>query len=198
MFTSPRHTLLIPLLSGLLAYPISLPAQVAFPATDLARQDAAGYLRPLSKSGVVKYKVIASDFATNQAAATGKYSGHRITVIGTVSHLSKGHGENKILVVTIQDPSASLPAVKGEFRYGSIPDNSEVHISGDKSIATLITRDGNGNIVSQSPFLAIGQTVAIKGDFSEVSVGDIVLTACKLIPKERIPELRNELKSSQG
>jgi len=185
-------------LPSILVFPSTLPAQVAFPASPLARQDAAGYLQPLNKSGVVKYKVIASDFATNQAAAIGKYTGHRITVIGRVSHLSKGHGENKILVVTIQDASASLPAVKGEFRYGSIPDNSEVQISADKSVATLISRDGSGNIVSQSPFLSLDQTVAIKGDFSEVSVGDIVLTGCKIIPKERLPELRNELKSSQG
>jgi hypothetical protein len=198
MVTSPRPGYPLLFLAALLVSTLPLAAQDAFPPTTMARQDAAAYLKPLNKRDVVKLKTIAGDFASNQAAAIGKYSGHRITVIGNVSHLSKGHGDNKVLVVTLQDANASLPAVKGEFLFGSIPDNSEIQISSDGSLATLIQRDGSGNILSQNPYVSVDQTVAIKGDYKEVKVGDIILTGCKLIPKERLHELRNELKASQG
>jgi hypothetical protein len=35
----------------------------------------------------------------------------------------------------------------------------------------------------------VDQRVGIKGDFKEIKVGDIVLTACKLVPKEKLREL---------
>ena len=167
-----------------------------FPVSTTARQDAAAYLKPLNKRGVVRLKTIAGDFATNQVASIGKYSGNRITVIGRISHLSQGQSENKVLVVTLQDAGVSLPAVKAEFLPGSIPENSSIQISQDGSTANLIRRDRTGNILGSSPYLSVDQTVGIKGDYKEVRVGDIVLTACKLIPKERLHELRNDLKNS--
>jgi hypothetical protein len=108
-----------------------------------------------------------------------------LTVIGRVSSLSNGNSENKVLVVTLQGASGNLPAVKADFLYGSIPDNSEIQISSDGSAATIVHRDRSGNILSQGTYLSIDQKVAIKGTFKEVKVGDIVLTACKLVPKDR-------------
>ena len=192
MATSPR-TLLLPIL---LLSAAPLVAQDAFPATTLASQDATAYLKPLNKRGVVRLKTIAGDFASHPGAATAKYTGHRITVIGPIASLSKGKSENKVMVVTLQDPKESLPAVKGEFLFGALPPNSELEISEDGSTATLVRRDREGRILERKPYLSVGQIVAIKGDFKEQNVGDIILTGCKLIPKERLHELRNDVSKS--
>ena len=167
-----------------------------FPVSTIARQDAAAYLKPLNKRGVVRLKTIAGDFATNQVAAIGKYSGHRITVIGRISHLSQGESENKVLVVTLQDAGASLPAVKAEFLPDSIPEHSSIQISSDGYTANLLRRDRSGNILGNTLYLSVDQMVGIKGDYKEIKVGDVVLTACKIIPKERLHELRADLKKS--
>jgi hypothetical protein len=180
---NPRQKFLF-LLTVVLAPAFPLLAQ-DFPTTKIAKMDAASYLQPLPGNRVVPLKVIATDFATHPDAAIGKYSGKRITVIGRVSSLSNGNSENKVLVVTLQGASGNLPAVKADFLYGSIPDNSEIQISSDGSAATIVHRDRSGNILSQGTYLSIDQKVAIKGTFKEVKVGDIVLTACKLVPKDR-------------
>lgn len=185
--STPRR--LIPLLLLPLAA-ASLPAQNnIYAPSKIAQMNAAAYLAPLPANGVVPLNVIAGDFATNAPAAIGKYSNQRITVIGRVSALSKGSGENKVLVVTMQDAGASLPAVKGNFLYGSIPQNSEIQVSSNGSQAFLVRRDRNGNILGQEPYLSVDQRVGIKGDFKEQKVSDIVLTACKLVPKSKLHEL---------
>ena len=164
---------------------LPLAAQETYAPTKLARMDAAAYLQPLPQDGVVPLATIAGDFAKNETAASGKYGGQRVTVVGRVSALSKGSGENKVMVVTLQDPAASLPAVKADFLYGSFPENSELQVSEDGSQAFLVRRDRSGNILGQQPYLSVGQKAAIRGDFKELKLGDIVLTACKLLPKER-------------
>lgn len=172
-------------LCAMTACTLSLAAQEIYAPTKIARMDAAAYLQPLPQDGVVPLATIAGDFAKNETAATGKYGGQRITVVGRISELSKGSGENKVMVVTLQDPDASLPAVKADFLYGSFPENSELQISQDGSEAFLVRRDRSGNILGQQPYLSVGQKAAILGDFKELKVGNIVLTACKLLPKER-------------
>lgn len=166
-------------------------AQSSYPTTVIAEKDAAAYLKPFPASGVVPLAVIAGDFAANATAATGKYNGQRMTVIGRVAALSQGSGENKVLVVTLQDAAASQPAVKGEFLFGSLPQNSEIQISSDGSMATLIRRDRTGVILSQDPYLTVDQRIGLKGNFKELKVGDIVLTACKLVPKEKLHEIEH-------
>ena len=190
MFLSPRLLLII------ILFPMATIVAQDSPVSTIARQDAAAYLKPLNKRGVVRFKTLAGDFANNQVAAIGKYSGHRITVIGRIAHLSQGESENKVLVVTLQDAGASLPAVKAEFLAGSLPENSSIQISSDGSTANLMRRDRVGNILGNKPFLSVDQTVAIKGDYKEIKVGDVVLTACKIIPKERLHELRADLKKT--
>ena len=166
---------------------VSLSAQNdLYAPTKIAKMDAAADLQPFPANGVVPLNVIAGDFATNAPAAIGKYSNQRITVIGRISALSQGSSENKVLVVTMQDAGANLPAVKGEFLYGSIPQNSAIQVSSDGTQAFLIRRDRSGNILGQEPYLSVDQRVAIKGDFKEQKVSDIVLTACKLVPKEKL------------
>lgn len=177
---SPRIVLLLTLC---LVAPLG--AQNTYAPSAIARMDAASYLQPLPKDGVVPLKTIAGDFASNGTAATGKYGDRRITVIGRISALSNGNGENKVLVVTMQDASASLPAVKCNFLFGSIPQNSSIEVSGDGSQAFLIRRDRSGNILGRDPYLSVDQKVAIKGDFKELKVGDIVLTGCKLLSPEK-------------
>ena len=165
-------------------------AQNNFPTTVIAQKDAAAYLKPFPASGVVPLAVIAGDFASNETAAIGKYNGQRITVIGRVAAISQGSSENKVMVVTLQDAAASQPAVKGEFLFGSFPENSEIQVSSDGSMATLVRRDRAGVILSQEPYLSVDQQVGLKGDFKELKVGDIVLTACKLVPKEKLHEIK--------
>jgi len=160
----------------------TLSAQQAFPVSQVDRMAAAS-LAPLPANGVVPLKVIAGDFAANQQGAVGKYSGRRITVVGRIAKLSQSSSENKVMTVTLQGATGNLPAVKAEFLYGSIPQNSEMQVSPDGSQATLVRRDRIGNILSQDTYLAVGQKVAIKGDFKGLKVGDIVLTACKLAGK---------------
>ena len=113
-------------------------------------------------------------------------------MIGRIAHLSQGHGEKKALVVTLQNANASLPAVKGDFLADSIPVNSEIQVSDDGSTASIIHRDRIGNILSQDTYLSVDQKVGIKGSFKELKVGDIVLTDCKLIPKEKLHELSRD------
>lgn len=185
MFHTPR----IHLLLAVAAAVTPLVAQDTFAPTKIAQMDAAAYLTPLPDNGVVPLNVIAGDFATNSAAATGKYGGQRITVIGRIAALKKSASENKVLVVTLQDAAASLPAVKCDFLDGSIPLNSEIEMSGDNSQASILKRDRSGNILGREPYLSVDQRVGIKGDFKELKVGDIVLTACKLVPKEKLREL---------
>jgi hypothetical protein len=183
MFPIRRPFLLIlPLLVS------SLVAQADFPTTTIAQQQAAAYLKPLPDNGVVPLSVIAGDFASNQTAAIGKYNGQRITVIGRIASLSQGNSEKKVLVVTLQDAGATLPAVKAEFLLGSLPENSELEISQDGSMATMIKRDRTGVILSRQPYLSVDQRVAIKGSYKEIRVGDIVLTDCKLEPKSKVRE----------
>ena len=69
--------------------------------------------------------------------------------------------------------------------------NSEIQISQDGSTAVLIHRDRTGNILSQNPYLFVGQRVGIKGDFKELKVGEIVLTACKLLTKAKLHALES-------
>jgi len=170
-----------------------LAAQDAYSPTKIARMDAASYLQPLPKNGAVSLKTIAGDFASNSQAAAGKYAGRRITVIGRVAMLGNGSSENKILVVTLQDAAASLPAVKCNFLFGSLPQNSSIEISGDGSQATLVQRDRSGAVLGRQSYLSVGQKVAIKGDFQELKVGDIVLTACKLLSSEKRRALESNL-----
>ena len=92
----------------------------------------------------------------------------------------------------MQGASGNLPAVKADFLYGSIPANSEIQISQDGSSAIILHRDRSGNILSQDTYLSVDQKVAIKGDFKEIKVGDIVLTACKLESKEKLHQLENK------
>jgi hypothetical protein len=188
--TPPTRLLL---LSLILISVTPLLAQDGYPATAIARQDAAAYLKPLNERGVVSLKTIAGDFATNQVAAIGKYTDHMITVVGRIAHLSQGHGENVALVVKLQDAAASLPAVKGVFLPSNFSENSAIQISPDGSSASLIKRDAKGKVLSQNTFLTVDQTVAIKGNYKNIDAGDIILNDCKLIPKERLHELRNEL-----
>lgn len=180
-------------LSLLIALAAPLAAQNIYAPTKIARMDAASYLQPLAKDGVVPFKTIAGDFASNENAATGKYAGRRITVIGRVASLTNGNSENKVLVVTLQDASATLPVVKCNFLFGSIPENSSIEISSDGSEAFLLRRDRSGNILGRQSYLSVGQKVAIKGDFKELKVGDIVLTGCKLLSSEK----RKLLESNQ-
>ncbi len=184
MFPTSRPLLFA--FTALLGLAGSLGAQNTFAPTEAAQKEAAAYLQPLPKDRVVPYKVIAGDFAANEAAAAGKYGGRRITVIGHISKLSKSSSENKALVVRLQGASASLPAVKAEFLSGSLPENADLEVSQDGSQATLIRRDRVGNILSREPYLSIGQRVGIKGTFKDLNVGDIVLTACSLVPKEKL------------
>lgn len=178
--TSPR---ILPLLFLSLVAPLA--AQNIYSPTKIARMDAASYLQPLPKDGVVPLKMIAGDFASNETAATGKYAGRRITVIGRIASVTDGNSENKALVVTLQDASAALPAVKCNFLFGALPENSSIEISSDGSQASLLRRDRAGNILGRQPYLSVGQKVAIKGDFKELKVGDIVLTACRLLSSEK-------------
>jgi hypothetical protein len=186
---------LIPLAAALILTSLPLLAQeslpTTFPTTQIARMDAAS-LKPLPENHVVSYKQIAGDFASNEAAALGKYNGKRITVIGRIARLSQGQSENKALVVTLQGADASLPAVKADFLNDAIPENAEIQISSDGSSASIVNRDRSGNILSQSTYLSVDQKVGIKGSFKELKVGDIVLTACKLISKQRLHELEHQ------
>ena len=169
----------------LVVAPSLLKSQDAFPVSQVQKMEASS-LSPLPSDGVVPLKVIAGDFAADQNAAVGKYSGRRITVVGRVSAVSNPSSENKVLTVTLQDPSASQPAVKAEFLYGAIPVNSEIQVDDNNgAVANLVRRDSAGNILSTEPYISVGQKVAIKGDFKELKVGDIILTACKKVPKPR-------------
>lgn len=164
-------------------------AEDVYAPSTTALMDAASYLQPLPRDGVVAYKTIAGDFAANQSAASGKYGGRRITVIGRVSSLSPSSGENKVLVVRLQGAKADLPAVKCDFLFGAIPPNSSIEVSGDGSQASLLRRDRSGEILGRDVYLSVGQKVAIKGEFKGQSVGDIVLTACKLESREKLHSL---------
>ena len=76
--------------------------------------------------------------------------------------------------------------MKAEFLYGAIPVNSEIQVDDNNgAVANLVRRDSAGNILSTEPYISVGQKVAIKGDFKELKVGDIILTACKKVPKPR-------------
>lgn len=178
-----RYPFVLPVLLLALA-PFSMNAQDAFPVSKVQKMEASS-LAPLPANGVVPLKVIAGDFAADQNAAFGKYSGRRITVVGRVSAVSNPSSENKVLTVTLQDASASQPAVKAEFLYGAIPVNSEIQVDDGGGVANIVRRDRSGNILSQEPYVSVGQKVAIKGDFKELKVGDIILTACKIVPKPR-------------
>lgn len=170
-----------------------LAAQDAFPATAIARQDAAAYLKPLGEKGIVSLKTIAGDFASNPTAAIGKYTDRMVTVVGRVSHLSQGHGENVALVVTLQDASATLPAVKGVFLPSTFSENSEIQVPEDGASATLVKRDSRGKILGQETYLTVDQIVGIKGTYNMMKAGDVVLTDCKLLSKEKLKEVRKEL-----
>jgi len=184
---SPRIVLLL-----ILSLAAPLLAQDTYAPSRIARMDAASYLQPFPKDGVVSLKTIAGDFASNEEAATGKYADRRITVIGRISALNNGDSENKALVVTLQDASASLPSVKCNFLFGAIPENSAIEVSGDGSQAFLVRRDRNGNILGRTSYLSVGQKVAIRGDFKELKVGNIVLTACKLLSSQKRKMLESD------
>ena len=177
---SPRVILL---LTFSLVAPLA--AQDTYAPSKIVRMDAASYLQALPKDGVVSLKTIAGDFASNEEAATGKYADRRLTVIGRISALDNGDSENKVLVVTLQDASASLPSVKCNFLFGAIPQNSSIEVSGDGSQAFLVRRDRNGNILGRTSYLSVGQKVAIRGDFKELKIGDIIMTACKLLSSQK-------------
>ncbi len=165
-----------------------------FPVTKTQSMDAQAYLTPLPENGVVALATIAGDFAKNPTAAIGKYSGRRITVIGRIAKLGRGQSENVDLTVTLQDPAASLPAVKAKFLPGTISENSEFELSPDGSSVTILARSRTGTIEGRRPYLSVDQQVAIKGDFKEQKVGDIILTDCRLLPKGELHELRQKLK----
>ena len=177
---SPLFLLLTLLCLGLPLRAQNGGAPNTFAPTPVSIMDAKADLNPIPKNGVVPLKTIAGDFATNAVAASGKYLERRITVSGRIASLCKGHGENKALVVIMQDRAASLPAVKAEFLSGSIPENSEFDISGEGGQATLLRRDRHGMILSRSPYLSVGQKVEISGYVKGLDVGDIVLTACRM------------------
>lgn len=181
-----KRLLLLTLSLGCCSLRAQDPGAVA-PST-LSREEARATMKRLPASGIVPLKTIAGDFASNAVAANAKYSGHRITVIGRIASLGKGSGETTELEVTLQDASGNLPPVKGKFEEGSLPQNSEIELSGDGSQAVLIKRDRYGMILGRQAYLSVGQRVGITGDFKEIRVGDIVLTACKLASKAKLRE----------
>lgn len=179
----PPSVFLLPLALYVVGIPLGsgqLKAQDTFAPTGSSVMEANSVLSPFPKDGIVPLKTIAGDFFTNAVAATGKYSGRRITVSGRIQSLRKGHGYSKALIVTLQGRTASLPAVKAEFLSGSLPENSELDVSGEGGEATLLRRDRYGMILSRTPYLSVGQKVEISGSFKDLNVGDIVLTDCKL------------------
>ena len=179
----PPRVFLLPLALYVVGTPLGsgqLKAQDTFAPTGSSVMEANSVLSPFPKDGIVPLKTIAGDFFTNAVAATGKYSGRRITVSGRIQSLQKGHGYSKALIVTLQGRTASLPAVKAEFLSGSLPENSELDVSGEGGEATLLRRDRYGMILSRTPYLSVGQKVEISGSFKDLNVGDIVLTDCKL------------------
>ena len=159
--------------------------QGTFAPTTIARQEAEATMKPLPENGVVMLKTIAGDFASNAVAASAKYSGHRITVVGRIAAVEKGSGEDTALVVTMQDPSEHLPAVKAKFLSGAIPQNSEIDISEDGSQAVLLKRDRRGMILGRRPYLSVDQRIRVRGDLKELQVGDIVLTDCSLASRTK-------------
>jgi len=185
----PRISLLLPMLGIALAVNPVAAQQNIYAPSRTAQLDAASVLEALPKDRVVSYKTIAGDFAKDETAASGKYGNRRFTVIGRISSLNNGNSENKALVVTMQDAAANLPAVKCNFLADAIPPNSSIEVSSDGSQVSLVRRDESGNIRGRDVYLSVGQKVAIKGDFKELKVGDIVLTACKLDSHAKLKEL---------
>lgn len=188
---NPTRTLLplLQMLGAVLAVNTVAAQQNIYAPSRIAQLDAASILQPLPKDKVVSYKTIAGDFAKDETAASGKYGNRRVTVIGRISALNNGNSENKALVVTLQDAAASLPTVKCNFLADAIPQNSSIEVSSDGSQVSLVRRDQSGNILGRDVYLSVGQKVAIKGDFKELRVGDIVLTACKLDSHGKLKEL---------
>ena len=158
-----------------------LAAQNALPTTALQREEAAT-LKPLPANGDVKLKTIARDFSYNPVAAMGKYSKHELKVTGQISRIVK---EEDNLVVILQDAEPGLPAVEADFPFGSTAKNSEILVSDDLTSASILKRTSKGSIVSQKPFLTVGQHVDIMGIFKELKPGVIVLGNCRLAHKKK-------------
>ncbi len=136
----------------------------------------------LAQNGPVDWKTIATEFSKDEAAATAKYQGKMLTVVGPVSSIAGGD-------MTVDDPSVAVtlsttdgpgPDVKCLFEPEDLEPNTEVHVTGDSTEAQLRNLSPAGKVLSSRPMVQIGQAVTVSGTFLGYQAGDIVLRHCRL------------------
>jgi hypothetical protein len=147
-------------------------------------------LAPLPPDGFVTLEQILGDFASQQTAAVQKYQGMRVTVYGRVGQVGVDDDlDGDPLAVYMQMAQNPTPDVKAVFADDDVPQSAELEVSDDQSQAIAFHRDMDGNIVSQRPFVVVGENVAITGTFDNFEAGDIVLKNCRKLGPERLTEL---------
>lgn len=130
----------------------------------------------------VDWKVIAAEFAADQASAEAKYRGKMLTVTGPVSAVAGGD-------MTLNDPSVAVtlssnagpgPDVKCLFENEDLEPGTQLSVTGDGSEVLIKTVDGTGYVTGSRPFAQTGQLITVSGSYFEYSAGDIVLRHCRM------------------
>ena len=133
----------------------------------------------------VDWKMLATEFSEDAAAAQAKYQGKMITVTGPVSAIAQGDmttESDPAVAVTLSTADGPGPDVKCLFENDDLQPNQQLYVPGDNSEVVLRTTDGAGNVTASAPFVQNGQTVVVSGSFFGFDAGDIVLRHARLLP----------------
>jgi hypothetical protein len=135
-----------------------------------------------SQDNAVDWRVLATEFSQDQAAAEAKYQGQMLTVTGPVATIAQGDmtTDNPAVAISLSTADGPGPDVKCLFVQENFGLNTELYVPDDGSEAIVRKRDQAGNLVSSAPWVQIGQQVTITGTFLGFDAGDIVIENCRL------------------
>jgi hypothetical protein len=133
----------------------------------------------------VDWKILATEFSEDAAAAQTKYQGQMITVTGPVSAIAQGDMTTEsapAVAVTLSTADGPGPDVKCLFETEDLQPNQQLYVPGDNSEVLMRTTDTTGNVTGSAPFVQTGQDIVVSGSFFGFDAGDIVIRHARLLP----------------
>ena len=131
----------------------------------------------------VDWRVLATEFSQDEAAAQAKYQGRMITVTGPVSAIAQGDMTTEstpAVAVTLSTEDGPGPDVKCLFENEDLEPNQQLYVPGDNSEVILRTTDAIGNVTGSRPMVGVGQEITVSGSFFGFDAGDIILRHARL------------------
>ena len=186
-----KYKYILPLVLSASALMAQSPAPSDSPSPSPVPSITPAPLAELPVDGFITLEQIRSDFASQPEAAKQKYGGHPLLVYGRLVHLLKANDmEGAPIVGYLQNAEHPAPDVECIFAVRNIPpEKGSVELSQDQQEVFIYRRDGKGSLTHQLPILQVGDTVGVRGTFSDANDADIILKDCRRVPETKLAEV---------